>query len=151
MNRQSQTRLQTSDFMYAAAPFAALMMTYGTLSPRLGALPASLFLILENINMRRSIHPYHTHTGSIFSMGIIDHLSASSTCACLLPYSWAVRVSSLVMTSWLMSIRLHSRSEITSLAWSTAPWGSLKTHQTSCDYLQPNNHHKVYSASEDHI
>lgn len=36
----------TSDFMYAAAPFAALMMTYGTLSPRFGALPASLFLIL---------------------------------------------------------------------------------------------------------
>lgn len=39
----------TSDFMYAAAPLAALMMTYGTRSPRLGALPASLFLILECI------------------------------------------------------------------------------------------------------
>lgn len=53
MNRRLKTALQTSDFMYAAAPFAALMMTYGTLSPRLGALPASLFLILENIGMKK--------------------------------------------------------------------------------------------------
>lgn len=51
---------RTSDFMYAAAPLAALMMTYGTRSPRLGALPASLFLILERIFVES---PHHDNNG----------------------------------------------------------------------------------------
>lgn len=51
---------QTSDFMYAAAPFAALMITYGTRSPRFGALPASLFLILQHIEVQGTSSTY-TH------------------------------------------------------------------------------------------
>lgn len=52
-------------------------------------------------------------------------LWASSTWACLPAYSSPVFVSSLVMTSWEMSILLHSRSDIACLAYSTAPCGSL--------------------------
>lgn len=69
--------LQTSDFMYAAAPFAAFMMTYGTLSPRLGALPASLFLILENIHIKESGHSYDTN---IFSLSTILNVAVSGHC-----------------------------------------------------------------------
>lgn len=87
-----------------------------------------------------------THRGSEHFLNIYKHLksiirilrvlksylSASSTCACLPAYSWAVRVSSLLITSWLMSMRLQRRSEITSLAWSTAPWGSLIKQISNC-------------------
>lgn len=111
--------------MYAATPLAALMMTYGTLSPRFGALPGSRFLIL-----RGGGHTSHTSRLTCDNIpgpaAPPPYLSASSTWACLPAYSWALLVSSLVMTSCEMSIRLHSRSEITSLACSTAPWGSLR-------------------------
>ena len=53
---------------YAATPFAALMMTYGTRSPRTGALPGS------RLRMR----------------------SASSTCACFASYASRFRVSAFV-------------------------------------------------------
>lgn len=81
---------RTSDFMYAAAPLAALMMTYGTRSPRLGALPASLFLILERIFVES---PHHDNNGfkravgeELFVVVVVfflkrkqSYLSASST------------------------------------------------------------------------
>lgn len=51
---------------------------------------------------------------------------ANSTCACLAEYSPSVLVSSLVMTNCEMSVRLHNRSEMTCLACSTAPLGSLQ-------------------------
>lgn len=44
--------------MYAAAPFAALMITYGTRSPRFGALPASLFRILQYIEVQGTSSTY---------------------------------------------------------------------------------------------
>jgi len=49
---------------------------------------------------------------------------ASSQWACLPAYSESVLVSSLVITSWDMSIRLHSKSDMVCLAYSTAPFGS---------------------------
>ena len=54
------------------------------------------------------------------------YLLASSTWACLAAYSSSVLVNSFVITSWEMSTRLHSRSEMVCLAYSTAPLGSLK-------------------------
>lgn len=139
---------QTSDFMYAAAPFAALMITYGTRSPRFGALPASLFLILEQIMFQVTSTSFKNLLGRLWKSMLSflkSYLSASSTCACLPAYSWAVRVSSLVITSWLMSMRLHRRSEITSLAWSTAPWGSLGNHILT---LTTNQHLRVGRRAE---
>ena len=52
------------------------------------------------------------------------HRFASSQCACFPAYSESVFVSSFVITSCDMSIRLHSRSDIVCLAYSTAPFGS---------------------------
>ena len=66
---------------------------------------------------------------ALFPTSVV-HLCASSTWACFPAYSLSVLASSLVMTSWEMSTRLHSRSEIVCLACSTAPSGFLSI-QTS--------------------
>lgn len=89
------------------------------------------------LNVRMVSFVWFAGINSVKIIRTHTHLSASSTWACLPAYSCAVRVSSLVMTSWLMSMRLHRRSEITSLAWATAPSGSLKhkTHYYSCELM----------------
>lgn len=63
--------------------------------------------------------------------GHLTHRFASSLWACFPEYSVSVLVSSLVMTSWEMSIRLQRRSEMVCFACSTAAIGSLRRNRNS--------------------
>eukprot|EP00835_Amoeboradix_gromovi_P004555 NODE_361_length_10144_cov_0.288402.p5 type:complete len:123 gc:universal NODE_361_length_10144_cov_0.288402:6954-7322(+) len=69
-------------------------MTYATLSPRFGALPASLSFIFF----------------------------AHSTCGCL--FSYSSLLNCFVITNKLMSTLFCNKSEIIDFAYSTAPLGS---------------------------
>ena len=101
--------------------------------------PLNFFLPMQKVNFTAVeicvlVDTYACMVCCTVSPTSVAHLCASSTWACFPAYSLSVLASSLVMTSWEMSTRLHSRSEIVCLACSTAPAGFLSV-QTSIELL----------------